>query len=312
MKLLLSLLLILLYYLPIKGSTSPEKIEFKRDCIEKVDSLLQLLNTADDNYVMVVAHRGDWTHAPENSIPAIKNAIHAGVDIVEIDVRMTKDKVLVLMHDRTIDRTTTGKGKLSEWTLDSLRTQYLKNDSGKPTLHKVPTLEEALLITRGKVLVNLDKCSRHINKIADILNKTGTHKHVIFKRKSEFYKIRLHKTCSKHKLIYIPRIKKRTGRIERQINKFATKYKPLAFDIRLTSEDSAMLPLIKTIKKNSCRVWVNTIESEQYHKKDAHKISLYTDKTWAWAINRGANIIFTDNPTLLIEYLKEKGLRKKK
>jgi len=312
MKLLVSILLILLSYFPIKGNILTEKIQFKEDCQERVDSLLQLLNTSDDPYIMVVAHRGDWTNAPENSLPAILNAINIGVDIVEIDVRMTKDNVPVLMHDRTIDRTTTGNGKLSEWTLDSLRTLYLKNSSGIPTHHKIPTLEEALLISRGKILVNLDKCSRRIKQIAEILNKTGTHNQAIFKRKKDFYRIRLHQKCKKHKLIYIPRIKKRTHRIERQVNEFATKHKPLAFDIRFTPGDSITPPLIHTIKKNACRVWVNTIESEQCNKNNSSKNYISPYETWAWAIEWGANIILTDNPAPLIDYLKQKGLREKK
>lgn len=60
--------------------------------------------------VMVVSHRGDWRHAPENSLWSIKCAADAGADVVEIDVSLTKDSILVLMHDKTIDRTTTGKG----------------------------------------------------------------------------------------------------------------------------------------------------------------------------------------------------------
>ena len=60
------------------------------------------------------AHRGCWSRiVPENSIPAIESVIRMGVDIVEIDLKMTKDSVLVLSHDKTIDRTLNGKGLLS-------------------------------------------------------------------------------------------------------------------------------------------------------------------------------------------------------
>jgi len=311
MKLLLSLLPILLYYLPIKGNTFPEKFEFKQDYEERADSLLKRLNTTGDSYIMVAAHRGDWSHAPENSLAAIENAIELGVDIVEIDVRMTKDKVLVLMHDRTIDRTTTGKGKLSNWPLDALKTLHLKNNLGIQTHHKIPTLEEALLLARGSVLINLDKCSMHISKIVKILNKTGTQNHVIFKRKKEFHKIRLHKKCSKHQLKYIPRIKKNRYRTERQVKKFTTKYKPIAFDLSCTSEDTAMLSLIKTIKKKACKIWINTIQSEQYDTNNKLQNYIKPDKTWGWAIDQGANIILTDHPALLIDYLRTRGLRNK-
>ena len=65
---------------------------------------------------MVVAHRGDWRYAPENSIAAIEHSIDVGVDVVELDLQMTKDSVLIVMHDGTLNRTTTGKGKVNEWT----------------------------------------------------------------------------------------------------------------------------------------------------------------------------------------------------
>ena len=84
------------------------------------------LKDAKNNQVIVVSHRGDWRNAPENSLQAIKNCITMGVDMVEIDIRETKDGHLVVIHDKTLDRTTNGKGKVKEWSLDSLKTLYLK------------------------------------------------------------------------------------------------------------------------------------------------------------------------------------------
>jgi len=114
MKLLFLLQFIFPYFLSTTENADQERNKIKPNLENRTDTLLEKLNSADDSYVMVAAHRGDWTNAPENSLLAIKDAIEAGVDIVEIDVRITKDKALVLMHDRTIDRTTTGKGKLSK------------------------------------------------------------------------------------------------------------------------------------------------------------------------------------------------------
>jgi glycerophosphoryl diester phosphodiesterase len=55
--------------------------------------------------IRVVAYRGDWRDAPENSVQSVKDAIALGVDMVEIDLSMTRDSVVVVMHDATIDRT---------------------------------------------------------------------------------------------------------------------------------------------------------------------------------------------------------------
>jgi glycerophosphoryl diester phosphodiesterase len=71
---------------------------------QRVKEIIKQLQNPNGR-VLVVAHRGDWRNAPENSIQAIHNAIAMGVDIVEIDIHKTKDGQLVLMHDETIDRT---------------------------------------------------------------------------------------------------------------------------------------------------------------------------------------------------------------
>ena len=73
------------------------------------------------NKVLVSGHRGDRSHGDENTMRAFRRAVEIGVDIIETDVRMTRDGKLVLMHDGTIDRTTNGHGKISEMLLDELR-----------------------------------------------------------------------------------------------------------------------------------------------------------------------------------------------
>ena len=92
--------------------------------------------------VLVASHRGDWRNYPENSLPAIRSAIEMGVDIVEIDLALTSDSVLVLCHDRTIDRTTSGRGLIAEITYDSIRRVNLRAGQNAVTHWKVPTLEE--------------------------------------------------------------------------------------------------------------------------------------------------------------------------
>ncbi len=64
---------------------------------------------------------GNWRSAPENSTAAIDSAIAMKVDIVEIDIQKTKDGQLILMHDNTLDRTTTGKGEIKNWTLADIK-----------------------------------------------------------------------------------------------------------------------------------------------------------------------------------------------
>src|SRR5690606_35666605 len=131
--------------------------------------------------VLVVSHRGDWRNAPENSIQALRRVIAMGVDIIEIDVQLTRDSQLVLMHDRTIDRTTSGTGAVSDYTLEELRQFTLRTGTGTPTRQQVPTFEEAMLEVKGKVFVNVDKGFEYFDRVYDILKKTGTTDQVILK-----------------------------------------------------------------------------------------------------------------------------------
>ena len=102
------------------------------------------------------AHRGDTMNAPENTIPAIVSAVRMGAHQIEIDAQSSSDGKLVLMHDDSVDRTTNGKGKVSELTFEELR----KLDAGswfKPEFKgtKIPALEEALAVIPHEILCNV-------------------------------------------------------------------------------------------------------------------------------------------------------------
>lgn len=120
---------------------------------------------------IVVAHRGDHTAAHENSIEAIKRAIHhAGADYIELDVRATRDGELVLMHDATVDRTTDGHGRVEELTIAEIARLHLV-DRQRPHLppSRVPRLAEALAALQGKAGLYLDFKSGDRAKVVQLL-----------------------------------------------------------------------------------------------------------------------------------------------
>ena len=131
----------------------------------RAELIRQKLLNRDSHSVIVASHRGDWRNFCENSLEAIDNAAKMGVDIVEIDVQRTKDGQLILMHDPKLDRTTTGKGFIKDTTLAYIRTLHLKNGCNIRTIHRVPTLEEALVHAKGKVMLNLDKAERYFDQV---------------------------------------------------------------------------------------------------------------------------------------------------
>lgn len=106
----------------------------------------------------ISGHRGGVNKGfPENSIEAFANTLRHTPAMFEIDPRMTKDGVPVLMHDATLERTTTGKGKIGDYTLAEIKQLYLKDVDGNVTKFRVPTLEEAIIWAKGKTVLSLDK-----------------------------------------------------------------------------------------------------------------------------------------------------------
>ncbi|RRN77456.1 glycerophosphodiester phosphodiesterase family protein [Pseudoxanthomonas sp. SGD-10] len=134
------------------------------EIIGKEGTLSHALTTlrAQSNHQMLFAAQAGITfdsqskRIPENSISAINNVAQLGIDIVEIDVRTTQDGVLVLMKDETIDRTTTGSGRLKDLTYSQLQQYYLETKAGDVSSQKVPTLEEALTEGAGRVWFKID------------------------------------------------------------------------------------------------------------------------------------------------------------
>ncbi|MCG1037419.1 glycerophosphodiester phosphodiesterase [Polaribacter sargassicola] len=104
----------------------------------------------------ICAHRGANKTHPENTITAFKEAIRLGVQMIEFDVQLTKDKKLVIMHDDTVDRTTNGSGKVSELTLNEIKELDAGSwKSKKFTDEKVPTLKEVLQIMPKNIWLNI-------------------------------------------------------------------------------------------------------------------------------------------------------------
>ena len=122
------------------------------------------------NEIVVIAHRGDHTRAPENSILSIQQAIFDGADYVELDIRTTKDGKMVLMHDGAVDRMTNGHGKINELSFDTIRSLKLFNKSiTYSDTVQVPTFEEALAICKNKINIYLDFKNANVKQAYDAI-----------------------------------------------------------------------------------------------------------------------------------------------
>lgn len=120
---------------------------------------------------LISGHRGGMIKGfPENSIATFENTLRATPAFFEIDPRLSKDSVAVLMHDETLNRTTNGKGKVSDYTYEELQQFRLKDPEGNVTNHKIPTLKEVITWSKGKTVMNLDKKDLPLELTAKILS----------------------------------------------------------------------------------------------------------------------------------------------
>lgn len=107
--------------------------------------------------VLVIAHRGFSGQAPENTLIAFKNAIELGCDMIELDIHLSKDREVVVIHDNTLNRTTNGQGKIDDFTLSELK----KLDAGswfgaQFSGERIPTLKEVLQLAKDRIPVNIE------------------------------------------------------------------------------------------------------------------------------------------------------------
>jgi glycerophosphoryl diester phosphodiesterase len=138
------------------------------------------INKLPDKYTYV-AHRGASyiTKKPENSLSAFKISKKKGYEIVETDLRLTLDRQWILMHDSTLDRTTNGKGKVLDYSLDDIR--MLKLKSSKRNNLSIPTLDEFLALCRKENLIpildirlnELQILPRDYNSLLTCIDKYG-------------------------------------------------------------------------------------------------------------------------------------------
>ncbi|MDI9413653.1 MAG: glycerophosphodiester phosphodiesterase family protein [Bacillota bacterium] len=119
---------------------------------EYFSGLLSFSNNQRSEFPYVIAHRGASSLAPENTLAAINKAIELNADLIEIDVHLTRDGHPVVIHDKTVGRTTSGSGKVSRLSLTQLKQLDAGSWFGEHFKgEKIPTLEEVLLICQNRI-----------------------------------------------------------------------------------------------------------------------------------------------------------------
>jgi glycerophosphoryl diester phosphodiesterase len=136
---------------------------------------------------IIFAHRGDFAHAPENTLPSFQQALQKGADGVELDAKLTMDGHVIVIHDPTVDRTTDGKGRVASFTLDAIR----KLDAGKWFNErfagtKVPLLEEVFEAVGKDKMINIELKNYATSggglviKVCELIKRHNNHNQILF------------------------------------------------------------------------------------------------------------------------------------
>jgi glycerophosphoryl diester phosphodiesterase len=230
--------------------------------------------------IYVIAHRGEHLNHAENTIPAIESAIALGADFVELDVRTTRDGKLVLMHDKTVDRTTDGHGEVKELTSEQISALKMKDYGGG-----VPTFDQALDAAKGKIQIYLDWKEATPQAVYERLSAHGMlGQVVVYGDHRELHALQ--------KLAPGIRVMPEAGNgLYLKMAQHTLTPTVIAFD-----NDDFKADLIQSALDKKEEIFVDRLGEQD------------TPQFWQDAIDRGARGIQTNHPGELVEFLRAKSL----
>lgn len=256
--------------------------------------------------MLAVAHRGQWREAPENSIPAIEHAIEDGAEIIELDVRFTKDEVPVLMHDDSVDRTTDGSGTVSDLTYAQIQDLRLREGLGGEqagvTDQQVPTLRQALEAVENKAMINIDKAGADPRVMA-LLQEMDMVDHGLFKGSDQDDAIEFLEEYPDAHYVHII-----TDRNYAQALDWPGA-QPDGYEVTFRSDDAAQAqPDYLAQLRQKGRIWINTMWGS-LAAGNTDETSLRKDTHLGWdnvVRTYGATMVQTDNVEAF-DYWREGG-----
>jgi glycerophosphoryl diester phosphodiesterase len=267
-----------------------------------------------DARILVVAHRGchnaapghGLPSAPENSIAALENCVRIGADMMETDVRQTADGELVMIHDDTLQRTTTGSGQVRARTLAELRSLRLRENLGgrdaEPTDQGIATLDEMLTAARGRMQLNLDVKDAIYAEVIAAVARAGMQDQVIVKTVAGPNSPALAALSPYDRVPFAPILLNAHG--DADLGAIAARQtaakRPIAIELPQMSPEQ--LPGV-IARANGVRLWVNTLWSGFIIGWGGDAAALRDpDQVWGRMHRAGISIFQTDEPEALLAF----------
>lgn len=273
--------------------------------------------------IMVVAHRGCHAAAPdfglpgtapENSLAGLERCVAIGADMMETDVRRAGDGTLVMFHDATVDRTTDGKGAVSETTWPELARLRLRDDLGGADAaltdqHPV-TLDAMLAAARGRIMLNLDVKAAIYPQVADAVRRAGMERGIVIKTEVGPETPAMAGIAPFAGLHYMPILLNPHGRIDllRTVERQVSATRPAG--IELPYMKAEQLPALAAVAKaHGVRLWANTLWEGFVGGYGGDEAAVRApDMVWGRLYRDGVSIFQTDAPGALLRY--RDGLRR--
>ena len=244
------------------------------------------------NHFIVIAHRGDHTNAPENTLAAYENAIIAEADFVEIDLRTTKDSQLVILHNENIEHMTGRNLLVKEILLDSLRALKIREETHLEWgQHTIPTFKEVLKLCKGRINIYLDfKDANVAQTLKEILEEGMENNVVVYINTPEQLDEWQTIAPAMPLMISLPREVKTKKDMYQLLD-------AMNIDILDGNYKEYNAQTIAAAKEKKVPVWAD-IQSKDEGADD-----------WNVALSLGLSGLQTDHPKALINFLIKKGIR---
>ncbi|KAA3658859.1 MAG: hypothetical protein DWQ10_10260, partial [Calditrichaeota bacterium] len=213
----------------------------------------------------------------------------------EIDVRQTADGVLVLMHDKTIDRTTKGHGRIDSLLWKDAQNIQLKTGDANSVRLYIPSLQQALLLGKNHLMFDLDVKSASLPDLVSLVQKTGTQKQVMFFNHD--FAVLDSILAIDPSLLVLPR-----AETVEELQEILTRFNTPVIQIN----DSIFTPSVDSlIKAAGANVWVNSLgKFDRLAKRDS------VAEAYSQFVDGNADIVQTDNPDLWLEFLRDQNAKR--
>jgi glycerophosphoryl diester phosphodiesterase len=260
---------------------------------------IRSLASRDNPAILTIAHRGFWKTTAENSLASIRAAVALGVEMVEIDTQATADGTLVVIHDETLDRTTTGNGTVSELPFEIVRGARLLARAGgemeEPTEERVPTLEEILEEARGRITVNIDtKFTRDLPQVMKTVLRLGIQDQVLVKTDVDPQAGRLDILDADWfgRIPHMPMFRIRPGAFAEDLKRIEPLRAPMV-EVRF-SDIADIIAGRAELERQNIRVWINTLDVSHCLDLNDTRALREPESVWGALARAGVGAIQTD------------------